>query len=438
MEKAVEKNWKVSSIFAVNNFRNLLKSFLNIPSLLWTTIKSLQAEKEVLETKVSGFQAEINMLLARMAVLEGQKNKNSRNSSKPPSTDKGRKKKVAKNSRTGSGRPSGAQPGNEGRALHPVSPPRYLVGYKVGFCTCEAGLRNGPVQDVEKRQVFNMGKLKIEVAGHRAETRPCPQCGKPMEGAFPEDAKAPVQYGANVRAAIMDLNTQHFLSYGRIQIFFKDWFGQPTSGGVVYGSLQKGHEVPNGVYRGRLVETLLGQKVLHTDGTGCTLGGKRNWFHVLSTPKLTLLHPHEGRGGLAIGDMGVLPVFTGRAIHGSYSGYPGYGNCGHGLCNAHHLRGLLFFEEEQKAIWAMHLGIFPAAWKCMWACSKNRERPVWVGRIWKTIKNAITKYYNRAMGGCRPRPRPNPMQGEDRPNTPNMIFSAGWRTNRTRPRPWPL
>jgi transposase len=336
----------------------LLKPFLHILSLLWTNIKSLQAEKQVLETKVSGLQAEVNMLLARIAALQGQQNKNSRNSSKPPSTDKGRKKKVVKNSRSRSGKSTGAQRGNEGKTLHQVSSPKYVVEHKVDFCICEADLRNEPVQDVEKRQVFDMGELKIEVTEHQAEIKLCPECGKLIKGEFPEDVKAAVQYGGNVKAAIIDLNTQHFLSYERIQIFFKDWFNQPISGGLIYDSLQKGHQVLNGVYKERLVETLLDQKVLHTDETGLYFGGKRNWLHVLSTPKLTLLHPHESRGGPAIEDMGVLPVFTGRVIHDNYSSYPGYDNCKHGLCNAHHLRELLFFEEEQKAIWAMHLGIF--------------------------------------------------------------------------------
>jgi len=47
--------------------------------------------------------------------------------------------------------------------------------------------------------------------------------------------------------------------------------------------------------------------------------------------------------------MGVLSHYKGRIIHDNYTSYPTYKNCKHGLCNAHHLRELLFFEEEQQA-----------------------------------------------------------------------------------------
>lgn len=338
----------------------MLTTFVNILNRLWVRIKKLQSENETLSTKVSSLTTEVAMLQSRLLVLTGQQKKDSRNSSKPPSTDTGRKKKkkVVKNSRTSSNKPSGAQLGNKGVTLNQVSTPKNIEKQGVDFCECGTDLRAEPVVDIEKRQVFDIGELTIKVKEYQSLIKQCPVCEKLLKGLFPESVKAPVQYGPRVKAAILDLNTQHFLSYERIQIFFKDWFNQSISGGLIYDSLQKGHQVLEGQYKERLVAKLLEQKVLHTDETGIYFGGKRNWLHVLSTAKLTLLYPHESRGSLAIEEMGVLPFFTGRAIHDNYTSYPGYTNCKHGLCNAHHLRELLFFEEEQSAIWAMHLGIF--------------------------------------------------------------------------------
>ncbi len=47
----------------------------------------------------------------------------------------------------------------------------------------------------------------------------------------------------------------------------------------------------------------------------------------------------------------ILPEFIGRLIHDHWKAYFNF-DCLHGLCNAHHLRELLFLFEEEKQTWA--------------------------------------------------------------------------------------
>lgn len=345
----------------------MLKTLLHIISTLWSQLICFEQENVLLTKTVDGLKIEVEVLLARIKLLEGQKNKNSRNSSKPPSTDKSRKtgKKVVKNSRQKSGKRTGGQPGNKGATLEQVNDAKYTELHTADLCTCGADVQEVEVEKLEIRQVFEMEQPEIAVTEHQVEVKICPICQKVVKGVFPQGVTAPVQYGPKVKAAILDLNTHHFLSYERINIFFEDWFGQTISGGLIYDSLQKGHRILQGTYRTGLVNALLAQKVLHGDETGLYFGGKRNWLHVLSTSKLTLFAAHTSRGSEAIEEMGVLPLFEGRVIHDNYKSYGIYQNCKHGLCNSHHLRELLFFEEEEEALWAYHLGVF--------LCSVNKH-----------------------------------------------------------------
>lgn len=338
----------------------MVKTLLNIISGLWSKLTNKEQENLTLSKTVAVLNSEVALLKSRIKVLEGQKHKNSQNSSKPPSTDRNRKKKkkVVKNSREKSGKPTGGQKGNPGSTLEQVTDPKYIELHTVDFCECGAAVSEVRIEKVEKRQVFEMEQPEIAVTEHQIEIKICPICEKLVKGTYPQGVTAPVQYGPKVKAAILDLNTHHFLSYDRINVFFEDWFGQTISGGLIYDSLQKGHKILQGEYRTGLVKALLKQKVLHGDESGIYFGGHQNWLHVLSTSTLTLFHAHTTRGSEAIEEMGVLPLFKGRVIHDNYKSYGVYKNCKHGLCNAHHLRELTFFEEEEQALWAYQLGVF--------------------------------------------------------------------------------
>ena len=85
--------------------------------------------QELLELKQGNQQ-----LSVRINVLESQVNKNSNNSSKPPSSD-GLKKKP-KNSRKKSGKPTGGQPGHEGKTLEKVANPDEVIDIKPENCEC--------------------------------------------------------------------------------------------------------------------------------------------------------------------------------------------------------------------------------------------------------------------------------------------------------------
>jgi transposase len=56
-----------------------------------------------------------------------------------------------------------------------------------------------------------------------------------------------------------------------------------------------------------------------------------------------------------LNDIGILPKRQGTVVHDEYSSYFQFDNVFHALCNAHHLRSLIFIEERYQQLWATDL-----------------------------------------------------------------------------------
>ena len=90
---------------------------------------------------------------------------------------------------------------------------------------------------------------------------------------------------------------------------------------------------------------------MHIDETGLEVGGKLNWLHVVGTASLTHYGWAAKRGPEGADAIGILPRLQGTGVHDGLETYWRYGWV-HALCNVHHLRELIFVEEQLGQEWA--------------------------------------------------------------------------------------
>jgi transposase len=302
------------------------------------------------EAVVTLFHNSLQQFLTHIQALEDQIAKKSRNSGKPPSSD-GLSKPAPKSLRKRQRKKSGGQAGHIGYTLKLVEKPDHVNIHTVEHCHyCSGSLKRVKAIRYEKRQVFDVPQVQMEVTEHQAEIKACPQCGKENRAAFPEGVSQPVQYGLEIKAQMVYFNQYQMLPLERTAEVVKTLYGHRLSEGTIVEATQAvSRQVTdvNSAIRQYMTEK---EAVVHFDETGTRAEGRLYWLHSASTEKLTFYAIHPKRGCLAMDAIGILPNLQGRAMHDDWMSYFKY-SIQHGLCNAHHLRRLKFLEERYPQKW---------------------------------------------------------------------------------------
>lgn len=313
----------------------------------------LLLDKEPLVEIILQRQEQVQVLTKRAEDLESRLNKNSRNSSKPPSTDGlSKPPPKPKSLRKKSTRKTGGQPKHTGHTLELTDTPDHTIHIAATCCDCctEGSLSQCAVLGHERRQVFELPQPTLEVTEYRSEIKSCPKCGKRVKGVFPDGVNARAQYGPRFNAMLVYLNQQMLLPAARTVQLMADVFGQQVSQGTLFSAVERCYE-KLADYEDAIKLMLQKATVAHADESGARVENSLHWLHVVCTRMLTFYGIHKQRGRDAMEAMEILPAFMGRLIHDHWKTYFGFDFL-HGLCNAHHLRELLFLFEEENQPWA--------------------------------------------------------------------------------------
>ena len=238
------------------------------------------AGREVVVEVLLRMDAQIQALTARVDRLERELAKNSKNSSRPPSSDPPGKKQSSKPARAKgrSGKAQGAQPGHEGRGrelLPTMAVDEVVVHWPVG-CGCGhvfADIERVAVGDAVRHQVEELPQICTVVTEHQCPRVRCPDCGRRSRADLPAEVAASA-FGPRLSAAIATVSVRNRVSRRDVVELCEQLFGARVSSGSVDAILARAGDALADPYAD-LLERVRAAAALNMDETGWRLQGRQ-------------------------------------------------------------------------------------------------------------------------------------------------------------------
>jgi transposase len=274
---------------------------------------------------------ELDVALAQIAVLEAQVKelalqiqRNSSNSSTPPSANPLDAPKPTAKPPTG--RKPGGQVGHRGhhRVRLPANRVNAIVTYVPSVCTgCHTPLPSEPgPNDPEPswHQVAELPRLAAVVTEHQAHARTCPGCGQLNQATIPAEVRAHV-IGPRLAAMMSYLSGRFHLSKRSVRELVEAAFEVPVSLGTVAALEQQTSAALTGAHD-QARDAVRDAPVKNADETGWKQAGARRWLWTAVTARVAYFVIHVQRGARGLKAL-LGEAITGIIISDRWWGYNG-------------------------------------------------------------------------------------------------------------------
>ena len=273
--------------------------------------------------------------------------KNSRNSSKPPSTDISNPKRN-QSLREISVKLTGGQPGHQGTTLQMSNTPDEIIELNPIYCNkCGCNLENEKSNFEAKRQEIDIPPIQVKVKEYRRNSKKCPICGHHQEMEFSGRLTNNIQYGANVESLISYLSVYQYLPFKRLKELFYHIFNIEISEGTIDNILRRMSLKAQPIYA-QIKDTISTSKQVGSDETSAKVNGIKHWVWVWQTALSTYLTASKSRGMEAIECEFPEGLYNGVLNTDRWAAQLKTKSAGHQLCISHLLRDLNFIEEVDK------------------------------------------------------------------------------------------
>jgi transposase len=237
---------------------------------------ALSAQNERLEAQVEKLTAKVARQDERIAQLERQAKRSSRNSSQPPSADP--PSSPPRRGKDPSGRKQGAQPGHEGKG-RPLLP-AWAVDEFVEYWPVRCGCGHRFVEDEHVaagdpvcHQVEELPVMAVTVTEHQCHRVRCPDCGRRSRGQLPAGVGSSA-FGPRYQAAVAVLSTRNRISRRDVVELCEQLFGSRISSGTIDAILARVADALEAPYAD-LLDRVRAADSLNMDETGWRTQGER-------------------------------------------------------------------------------------------------------------------------------------------------------------------
>ena len=252
-------------------------------------IKQLLRQNEALSATIAAQPQLIAQLNQTIRELKEQLNKNSKNSSKPPSSD-GYKKPAPKSLRKPSDKKVGEQDGHQGIHLAVITAPDEIIKHMPSACEgCQHyQICKGTACIAEKRHVID-AVVAVNVTEHQALELPiCILYGDTRRGDSPSNVKAAVQYGENLQALAVALNTVGAVSIKRSHEILSGVFNIPIATGTISSMVKRCADSLSETV-GKIKDKMIGSALRYFDETGTRVDKNSGGFMMPQTVNIPIL-----------------------------------------------------------------------------------------------------------------------------------------------------
>ena len=287
----------------------------------------------------------VSRLEARVADLETRLGKNSKNSSKPPSTDPPNIKHAKRNP---SGKKQGAQPGHPGqtRMMLPVNEVNVVVKHFPSQCThCHSHqIQQQTITSPSRHQIADIPTIRVTVTEHQAHHGMCLSCGKVSSTEIQASVTSST-FGPHLQSEIAMLTGRYRLSRREVV----DYVAQAWEFSISVGSISNIESTVSNALAVPYEEALASVQaapVRHVDETGWREGNRLAWLWSASTLAASVFHIHRNRSrNTFVNWIGIETLKHGIWVADRYPVYRVIDADRLALCHAHIRRDIVRLSE---------------------------------------------------------------------------------------------
>lgn len=280
----------------------------------------------------------------RIADLEERLRTNSKNSSKPPSSDRNGGKKKGKGKKGKNKRKAGGQPGHEGKGrelLPPEETDHIEICYPEERCECGGHVERGGLY--HRHQVYELPEVKPVVTEYRLFGGSCGCCGKSHVARLPAGVSNCL-LGPRAVALVGTLTGAYRMSKRLVQELLDDVCGLKLS----LGAISQTEEMVSGALKGVTEEAkayVREAAVAHCDETGHKEKGEKQWVWVAIAGLVCVFLARASRGAEVAKEL-LGETFAGFVISDRWSAYNWINVAQRQLCWAHLIRDFTKISER--------------------------------------------------------------------------------------------